>query len=76
MRLDLSGDSSLSLKTGGMEAPNLCSFALVAGKYLDHLDEVLRKVDELAESTDNIPIAVYLFREYNNQELKINNSLR
>ena len=59
-----------------MEAPNLCSFALVAGKYLDHLDEVLRKVDELAESTDNIPIAVYLFREYNNQELKINNSLR
>ena len=59
-----------------MAALDKCSIALVAGRYLNHMDEVLKKIDEIAESTDGVPIAVFLFRNYQYQQIDINNNLR
>ena len=34
----------------------------VAGKYLDHVDEVLLFMDKMAEMTENIPLAAFIFQ--------------
>ena len=60
--MDLSSDFKVSLKTKGVEAPNLCSLVFVAGRYVEQLKEVMKIVDGVTKATDNVPKAVYLFR--------------
>ena len=74
--LDFKTNIKISLKSQGIAAPGKCTLVFVAGKYLQHMDEVLKKVDEVVESTDGIPIAVFMFRNYQYQEIEINNKLR
>ena len=74
--LDFKTDIRISLKSQGIAAPDKCSLVLVAGSYLNHMDEVLKKVDDIAESTDGVPIAVYLFRNAQYEQILINNALR
>ena len=69
-------DSSISLDTHGIEAPNLCSAVLIAGKYHDEVDEVMNVVNHIAEGTNNVPIAAFLFRTHEHQKININNHLR
>ena len=68
---DLESEISFSLKVKGIGAPNTCSLVLIAGKYLDKLDEVMEKVDQIVKSTESVPIAVYLFKAYKDQEVKL-----
>ena len=71
MSCDIKMDISISLKTQRIGAPNACSLVLVAGKFLDQLDEVMGKVDQITKSTGTVPIAVYLFRSSNGQEVQL-----
>ena len=77
-KIDLNTKSafSLVLNTHGIEAPNACSAVLIAGKYLDRVDEVMRMVDQIGEETNNVPIAVFIFRTHETQKVNINNQLR
>ena len=76
IRYDTKTDISLSLYIKGMAASNTCSLVLVAGKYLDNLDKIMEKVDQITKSTGRVPIGVYLFRSYKGQDIKLHNHQR
>ena len=67
--MDLSSDFKVSLKTKGIEAPNLCSLVFVAGRYVERLNEVVKIVDGVTKATDNVPKAVYLFRNLDDKTI-------
>ena len=76
IHLNTKSGFSVVLNSKGIEAPNLCSAILIAGKYLDEIDEVMNLVNQIAEETNNVPIAAFLFRTHENQKININNHLR
>ena len=74
--LDFKTNITISLKTQEIVAPDKCSLVLVAGKYLDQLDEVMGKVDQITKSTGSVPMAVYLFKSYKGQEVHLHTHKR
>ena len=61
--LDLKEEVGMSSTTQGLEGPNLCSAVLIAGKYLDHLDEVMLFMKNVTIQTLSVPFAVFLFTQ-------------
>ena len=66
----------ISLKSHGLEGPNYCSAVLIAGKYLDHMDEVMLFMNNVTRQAQSIPFAVFLFGLPNDEPITFNNSLR
>ena len=66
MKIDLSldgNDIDISLKTNGMEAPSGCSIVLIAGKYVQQVNEVMERMESIAEQTQFLPLAAFIFEE-------------
>ena len=61
---NLEMDLSLSLNINGMEAPSGCSIVLIAGKYVKQVDDVMKRIDEIAEQTQFVPLAAFVFDEH------------
>ncbi len=49
------------LELGAKKHPTDVPYFL--GKYLDRVDSVMTKVDEIAEDIAHIPVAVFIFRD-------------
>ena len=60
----------------GMQIQTGCSFVLIAGKYLNEVDSIMEKIDAVGDKTEFIPWAVYLFQNYENENISINSTLR
>ena len=73
---NLGMDLSLSLNINGMEAPSGCSIVLIAGKYVRQVDEVMKRVDDIAEQTNSVPLVAFIFENYYSQDIEIDSSLR
>ena len=71
----LSPDSNMILNKGTFwtNSPSKCSFAVIGGKYLDQVDEVMRMMEKIA---DMMPYAVFLMAEKPGQDIKFNMSIR
>ena len=65
MSVDLKTVFKMSLQTSKKpsrsSAPNKCSFALIAGKYLNQVDAVLKKIDNIGGQVDKVPEAAFVF---------------
>ena len=71
----LSPDSNMILNKGTFwtHSPSKCSFAVIGGKYLDQVDEVMRMMEKI---TDMMPYAVFLMAEKPGQDIKFTVSTR
>lgn len=74
--LDLEDSFPITINSHGIEAPNGCSFVLIANKYTERVDEVMRKIDDIAEQVDFVPIAAFLFSKDQNLKIEIDSKLR
>ena len=61
--LSLEDNIDISIKTNGMEAPSGYSIVLIAGKYVKQVDQVMKRVDDIAEQTEFVPLAAFVFDE-------------
>ena len=64
-KIDLSSQQhmNISIKTNGMESPSGCNVVLIAGKYVQHVDQVMKRMDDIAEQTQFVPLAAFIFDE-------------
>ena len=70
--LSLDEEPFISFLTNGMESPSGCSILLIAGKYVEKADEVMKRMDDIAEQVNFIPFAAYVF----DRDAIIDSSLR
>ena len=66
----------ISLKTQGVESPNTCSAVLIAGTFLDDVDNVMIFMKNVTGQTEAVPFAVFLFTPWHEEAVKFNNTLR
>ena len=62
--LKLEEDIEINVKTSGMEAPSGCSIVLIAGKYVKQVDAVMRRVGDIAEQTQFVPLVAFVFDDH------------
>ena len=74
--LDPMEQVEISLKTQGIEVANTCSAVLIAGTFLDDVDSVMVFMKNVTGQTNSVPFAVFLFRPWNEEPVKFNNTLR
>ena len=69
-------DMNIAINTKGMEVTSGCSLVLIGGKYVEQIDEVMKRVDEIVEQVQFVPLATFIFENllYTNQQM--NSSLR
>ena len=61
--LSLEEDIIIDINTKGMEVPSGCSIVLIAGKYVKEVDQVMKRVDDIAEQTQFVPLVAFIFDE-------------
>ena len=76
INLDLHESIPITINSHGIQAPSGCSFVLIAGKYTQHVDKIMQKIDNIAEQVDFVPIAAFLLGNYGNREIKIDSNQR
>merc|ERR1712155_145169 len=74
--LDLKSTLPLNVGSLGNKSPNKCHIVIIAGQYLDKVDEVMRMVDRITEDIQWMPLAVFLMTEKPGQDVKFNVSAR
>ena len=74
--LDPMEQVEISLKTQGIEVAKTCSAVLIAGTFLDDVDSVMIFMKNVTGQTKSVPFAVFLFRPWNEEPVKFNNTLR
>merc|ERR1711971_662472 len=62
--------------THGMDVPNACSIVIIAGKYLDKVDRVMSQVDRITEDIDHMPVAAFIFRDQESDEVHFSADIR
>ena len=61
--LSLEKDIEINIKINAIEAPSGCSIVLIAGKYVNQVDAVMKRMDDIAEQTQFVPLAAFIFDE-------------
>ena len=61
--LNFENDIDIVINTHGMKAPSGCSIVLIADKYVKQVDQVMKRVDNIAEQTQFVPLAAFIFDE-------------
>ena len=69
--LSLKEDIDISINANGMEAPSGCNIVLIAGKYVKQVDQVMKRVDDIAEQTHFVPLAAFIFDENAKMEVSV-----
>ena len=49
------------IDSNGMELPTRCFFVLIAGTYVRKVNEVMEKVDTIADVVQVVPLATFIF---------------
>ena len=75
-QISLDTKVEVSLKTQGIEAPNACSAVLIAGTFLDDVDNVMMLMKNVTGQTNSVPFAVFLFKPWSKEPTKFSNELR
>ena len=62
----------------GMNLPSACSVVIISGKYLDIIDQVMKKIDDITEEIAHMPLAVFLVTDSREKSktLNIDTSMR
>ena len=58
--------------TNGMNMGNGCSIVIIDGEYLETVDEVMKKVDDITEEIEFMPYATFFMDD----NVQINTNLR
>ena len=69
-------DFHLNVGSLGLKSPSKCSIVVIGGKYVHHVDEVMRMVDKITEDIAWMPSAVFLMAEKPGQDIKFTVSTR
>ena len=72
INLDLKQEVNISFLTRDIEAPSGCFNVLIAGKYLKQIDAVMKRIDEIAERNNFVPLLAFIFAK----EADIDDTLR
>ena len=59
-----------------MNCPNDCSFVIIAGKYLNMVDDVMKKVDQITEDIAHMPEVVFLLLNEDITDVEIDTEVR
>lgn len=59
--LTLEEDLDIVINTHGMEVSTGCSIVLIAGKYVQQIDQVMKRIDEIVDSVQFVPLATFIF---------------
>ena len=59
--MDLEQEVDISFLTRDIEAPSGCFIILVAGKYVKQVNDVMKRMDDIAERNDFIPLLAFIF---------------
>ena len=51
-------------------------FTTVAGKYISKVDRVMTQVDKITEDIDHMPVAAFIFREKESDEVHFSAAIR
>ena len=70
--MDLQQETDISFLTRDIEAPSGCFIILVAGKFLKQVDAVMKRMDDIAESNNFVPLLAFIFAK----DADIDDSLR
>ena len=49
---------------------------IIADKYLEHVNEIMEIVDDIAEQTNNVPLVTFLLGDLENGTIIINSTIR
>ena len=62
----------------GMNLLSACSVVIISGKYLDIIDDVMKKIDDITEEIAHMPLAVFLVTDSREKSktLNIDTSMR
>ena len=74
--LDTKEQVEISLETQGIEAPNTCSAVIIAGNFLDDVDNVMMFMKNVTKQTKSVPFAVFLLKPWYKEPVKFSNELR
>ena len=50
--------------------------SLLLGKYLDKVDRVMTKVDRITEEMEHMPVAAFIFRDKESDEVHYSSDIR
>ena len=74
--LNLETDIDITINANGMETPTSCSVVLIAGKYAGLVNDVMKRMDDIAEQTQAVPLGAFIFEEFLTKIDPIDNSIR
>ena len=78
-------------QTYGMDVPSACtivviagkntfltrtSLSLIKGKYLEKVDRVMTQVDRITEDIAHMPVAAFIFRDKESDEVHYSSNIR
>ena len=78
-------------QTYGMDVPSACtivviagkntfltrtSLSLIKGKYLEKVDRVMTQVDRITEDIDHMPVAAFIFKDKESDEVHYSTAIR
>ena len=70
--MDLKQEVGISFLTKDIEAPSGCFIVLIAGKFVKQVDAVMKRMDEIAEKNNFVPLVSFIFAK----EADIDDDLR
>ena len=76
LTVEIDDDRTWNTGTHGMNFPNDCSFVVIAGKYLNMVDDVMKKVDQIAEDINKIPTVAFIILNKEIEDVKVNTVIR
>ena len=53
-----------------------CLTIQCSGKFLNHVDKVMTQVDRITEDIDHMPVAAFIFRDQESDEVHYSSSIR
>ena len=59
-----------------MNFPNGCSFVVIAGKYLNMVDDVMEKIDQITEDIAHMPEVAFVMLNEDVHDVEVNISAR
>ena len=61
LNLNLEEHLAISINSHGMQTPTGCSIVLIAGQNVERVDEIMKKIEDISEQVEFVPLAVFIF---------------
>ena len=76
LTVEIDDDRTWNTGTHGMNFANDCSFVVIAGNYLNMVDDVMKKVDQITEDINKMPTVTFVVHTNDDQEVSVNTLVR